>query len=180
MAEKDKNHRLFFALWPPEQVRGAIVETARPLLHDMTGRIMQPQNLHITLHFIGSVSGDKKDCLSEAARSIIAHPFELSLDRFGCFSKAKIFWMSTQNPPPELNRLHQNLGGVLSACDYQSDQRPYSPHVSLLRKYNAAAIEHPGFLINWQVDEFVLIESNSDADGVRYNVIERYPFKGEF
>ena len=171
-----KNHRLFFALWPSEQIRQAIVEAASPLLHDMTGRIMQPQNLHITLHFIGSVSGDKKDCLHEAAKSIIAHPFELSLDCFGRFSKAKIFWMSTQNPPPELNHLHQNLAEALFACDYQCDQRPYSPHVSLLRKYNTAEIEHPEFSINWQVEEFVLVESTQQKSGVNYQVIQNYPF----
>ncbi|NOQ87690.1 MAG: RNA 2',3'-cyclic phosphodiesterase [Gammaproteobacteria bacterium] len=174
MAVTDKKRRLFFALWPSVQVRESIVETVNPLLHEIAGRTILPKNLHITLHYIGSVNDDKKDCLHEAAQSIIADPFELSLDRFGHFSKAKIFWMAVQKLPPELSRLHQNLGKALSVCDFHSDHRPYSPHVSLLRNYKGRSIDYPEFSIKWHVDEFVLVESCSAADGVNYKVIERY------
>ena len=112
--------------------------------------------------------------MHEAAQSVFAEPFVLSLDGFGSFRKAKIFWMSAQKPPVELSRLHQNLGEALSACDYHSDQRVYSPHVSLLRKYNGAAMEYPEFSINWQVDEFALVESVQADFGVEYRVIETY------
>ena len=174
MEEKHKKRRLFFALWPSARVRESIVETSSPLLHEMTGRVMRPQNFHITLHYIGSATDDKRDCLHKAAQSIVAHPFEFSLDRFGHFSKAKIFWAAAQDIPPELSRLHQNLGKALSECDYHSDLRPYLPHVTLLRKCVNPVLEYEEFSISWHVDEFVLVESLQDGPAVRYQVIETY------
>jgi 2'-5' RNA ligase len=174
-----KTHRLFFALWPPAQVRESIVKTSAPLLDEMDGRIIQAKNLHITLHFIGSVTEGMKVCIDKSAQSVMAKPFDISLDCYGYFSKAKIFWMAAQALPPELSQLHQNLGEALSVCDFYSEQRPYSPHVSLLRKAGNTAIAFPEFSINWHVDEFVLLESSSDADGVSYKVIETYPIKDQ-
>jgi len=179
LAVKDKKRRLFFALWPTARVREAIVDMSSPFLHEMAGRIIRPQNLHITLHFIGSVSSDKKDCLHKAAQSVIASSFNLCLDGLGHFSKAKIFWMAAQNFPPGLSSLHQNLGEALAACDFHGDQRVYSPHVSLMRKFKERSINYPEFSISWQVDEFVLVESCSGAGGVNYKVIERYPLQGQ-
>ncbi len=179
LVEQDKKRRLFFALWPPAQVRESIAKTADPLLRKIEGRTIRPDNFHITLHFIGSVSEDRKHCMHAAAQTIMAHPFELSLDRFGYFNKAKIFWMAAQKLPAELNVLHQNLGKALSACDFAGDQRPYSPHVSLLRKYKGRSIDYPEFSISWLADEFVMVESNAGIDGVSYKVIETYPLHGQ-
>jgi len=151
------------------------VETSRPLLREMDGRIIVPENFHITLHFIGSVSDEEKDCLHQAARKVTFQPFDISLDDFGFFNKAKIFWMGMQAAPAELSRLHENLGEALSACDYQPDLRPYSPHVSLLRKVRKTPVEYQPFSINWHVDEFVLVESLSSPEGVNYKVIKKYP-----
>ena len=175
MAVKDKKRRLFFALWPSAKVRQSIAETAAPLLHGMDAGIIAPEDFHITLHFIGSVTDEEKDCLHQAARKVTFQPFGLSLDCFGFFDKARVFWMGMQAAPAELSRLHENLGEALSACDYQPDSRPYSPHVSLLRKARNSDINYQAFSINWHVDEFVLVESVSGPEGVNYKVIEKYP-----
>ncbi len=179
MAVKDEKRRLFFALWPSAKVRQAIAETACPLLHKMSARIISPGNFHITLHFIGSVTDEEKDCLHRAARTVTFEPFDLSLDRFGFFDKAKIFWMAAQNIPAELEQLHDKLGTAFSACDFQPDIRPYSPHVSLLRKARKIPVEYQPFTINWHVDEFVLVESVSTTGGVDYRVIEKYPLQNK-
>jgi len=177
LAVKNKKRRLFFALWPSVQVRESVVEAARPLVHEMDACAIAAKNFHITLHFIGSITDDVKDCVHQAARSVTFEPFDLSLDRFGFFGKAKIFWIAAQTMPAELKLLHKNLGAALSACDFQPDPRPYSPHVSLLRKVKTSAIDSPEFSINWHVDEFVLVESVSVPEGVDYKVIEKYPLQ---
>jgi len=155
------------------------VETSCPLLHEMDGRIIAPENFHITLHFIGSVTDEEKDCLHQAARRLTFQPFDLSLDNFGFFEKAKIFWMGLQTAPAELSHLHQNLAEAFLACDYPPDPRPYSPHVSLLRKAGKKPVAYQPFSISWHVDEFVLIESLSSPDGVKYKVIEKYPLQNK-
>ena len=120
-----KTHRLFFALWPSAQVRHSIVETFSQLPPPVKGRFMQAHNLHVTLHFIGSVTEDTRKCLHVAAQGLAAQGgirgFEFDLNCYGHFSKAKILWMGMQNIPTELFQLQKNLGVALSEC--RSEER---------------------------------------------------------
>ncbi|MBN4063353.1 RNA 2',3'-cyclic phosphodiesterase [Cardiobacterium sp. AH-315-I02] len=174
-----KTHRLFFALWPPAQVRHSIVETFSQLPPPVKGRFMQAHNLHVTLHFIGSVTEDKKDCLHVAAQGLDEQGgvkgFDIELNCYGHFSKVKILWMGVQNLPAELMQLQKNLGIALSGCGYQCDKRLYNPHVTLMRKCTKPIVVQQTFSIPWRVDEFVLVESTQDDSGVNYRVIEKYP-----
>lgn len=166
---------MFFALWPDEQVRFSIEETLSRMPSTSGGRVVPKHNLHITLHFIGSVTDERKDCLHAAAQSVKLPSFEFQLNHFGVFSKAKIFWMGCQHVPEELLQLNQSLGEALGQCGYQQEKRLYTPHVSLIRKYRMRLDDQPVFSIPWSVNEFVLVESIIDNHGANYQVIEKYP-----
>ena len=135
---------------------------------------MRPGNLHITLHFIGNVSEEKFDCLDQAAQAVKVEPFELVLDQYGYFYKAKTFWMGCHEIPQQLKKWYEILGCALSSCDYQIDKRPYAPHVTLMRKLNKPGIFEGFQPIWWRVNEFVLVESVSVDGGMEYRVVKRY------
>ena len=172
---KMKNHRLFFALWPSDQVRSSIVKTFSQLPQKINGSAMQAENMHITLHFVGSVAEEEKDCLHAAAQSVSAEVFQLELDRFGYFSRAKIFWMGCRELPVELTPLHNKLGAAIENCGYQQEKRAYTPHVTLMRKCSKPGSAQIEFSIPWSIEEFVLVESVTYKAGVSYQVIEKYP-----
>lgn len=141
----------------------------------LKGRIINPDNLHLTLHFIGNATTETLDCLHQAAQTVTSTPFQLNFDRYGHFYKARVFWMGCTQTPEALTYLYQDLGTALSQCDYTAESRPYAPHLTLMRKLNK-----PGELdifqaIPWQVNDFVLVESISTDHGVHYEVIQRYP-----
>ena len=169
-----KTHRLFFALWPSEQVRQSIVEVLSSLPPQVNGRVIQQQNLHATLHYVGQVAESTKDCMHAAAQSVKAEAFQLNLDRLGLFPKAKIFWMGAQNTPDQLMQLHVKLGTALEDCGFVTDERAFSPHFTLLRKCRGPVPENINFSIPWRVEEFVLVESITYKEGVKYQVLERY------
>ena len=175
MATDTQTRRLFFALWPDDQVRQSINEAFSAVSIPDSCRVIQPENWHITLHFVGQVRYQTKDCLHHAALAIKNQPFLINLDCFGCFKKAKIFWMGCQNLPVELAQLHKNLGVSLANCDYQNESREYKPHITLMRKCVTSVNSAEDFVIPWFVDKFSLIESISDSHGVNYQVIEKYP-----
>ena len=137
---------------------------------------MQPHNLHMTLHFVGSVTEDIKECMRMAATSIRADSFVCNLDCYGYFPRAKIFWMGCQDTPIELIHLHHELGTALKNCGYRDDKRVFTPHLTLMRKCVEAESLEAGFSIAWPVDEFALVETRSDKHGVNYQLIEKYPF----
>ena len=178
-----RTHRLFFALWPGDQVRHSVIETFSQLALNNKGRIIQPRNLHMTLHFIGSVTEDVKDCMQMAAQTVRSDPFEYYLDQFGSFRRAKILWMGCQKVSVELTQLHNKLAVALERCGYQSENRVFTPHLTLMRKYQGPlrnqmakqSAEQVDFSIPWFVNEFVLVESDTDKQGVIYQVIEKYP-----
>jgi len=169
-----KTHRLFFALWPSPQVRSNIEKAVHPVLHDLHGRITPIHDLHMTLHYVGSSTDEMRDCLHEAATSIKFTPFQLSLDHFGYFKKARVMWMGVNAIPAELDCLQKDLGDALSGCEFHGDKRPYTPHVSLVKKCTDPVQLYEGGAVVWTVEDFVLVESVPCDRGVTYQVLERY------
>ena len=176
--DESTTHRLFFALWPDNAVRRQLASLQRQL-PKKAGRPVPAGNLHITLHFLGAQSDEAMSCVREAARSVIAGTFGIQLDIFGYFRKAGIFWLGCRDTPEELNHLYRSLGDALIPCKYEPEARPYRPHITLLRKNHSPIVPFPEASISWQVEDFVLVESVSTPEGVRYEVLERYSLKSE-
>ena len=175
MTNNVKARRLFFALLPNDQVRSQIVENFSRIRQAKHGRVIQPHNLHITLHFVGSVTEDIKECMHVAATTIRADRFVFNLDCYGYFPRAKIFWMGCQETPDELTRLHKKLEAALENCGYRGEARSFTPHITLMRKCEQEEPLDADFSLEWPVDEFALVESRSDKHGVNYQLVEKYP-----
>ncbi len=170
------HQRLFFALWPDDAVRKQLHQrylTMQGLQGQ--GRPLQNANLHITLHFLGNVALDEIDCFIDRARRVITHAFSLKLTHTGYFKKPKIVWIGMDDVPQELSRLHASLAKQIRHCGFKPEQRPYCPHVTMARKVTRDPGDSEIQPITWQVDRFVLIRSESVAEGVRYRVKHSFP-----
>ena len=165
--------RLFFALWPQESVREETSDCVE-LLPGTGGRVVPRYNWHMTLHFIGNTTIAEKNCLHRQAKKVSAEPFKLCIDRAGYFKKPKVLWLGCQQPPVALFNLQKTLGRLISECEYQPETRPYSPHITLVRKVPGNPQITPLNSISWDVDRFVLIESVAELKGVRYQVLQEY------
>jgi 2'-5' RNA ligase len=175
MREK-KDVRLFFALWPEDEVRAQIASVLNQINLDRDQcRLVKNSNLHLTLHFIGNTSIADMKCLDLHARGFNAEPFEFRLDCSGYFKKPKVFWIGCQTVPQALYDLHENLAEQISQCAYKPETRPYSPHMTVARKFNELPGSIPFEPVLWQVDRFVLVGSISVSEGVKYEVVKSYP-----
>ena len=73
----------------------------------------------------------------------------------------------------ELKDLHQALKNISHGLGIHTEERPYKPHVSLLRnadKQPRTAIEP----MPWKVDRYCLIESKLKSEGVQYDILEEF------
>jgi len=175
MAEPAKNRRLFFALWPDDALRNEIVRQFEQMPQQrMHGKPMQAGNLHLTLHFIGNVDAATSRCLHRAAQTVRGDAFTLQLDTVGYFPQPKIFWMGCAHIPSAMQALHQQLADALLPCGYQAESRPFTPHVTLLRKLADPGEFVPFEAIHWPVKSFSLMESLSSSEGVLYRPLENY------
>lgn len=170
-----KDIRIFFALWPDEELRKQLQQTAELMTVTRPGRRVPIYNLHLTLHFIGNVSFDEMECLQHQARQLRADGFEFTIDCHGYFKKPRVAWLGCSEIPATVSVLQQKLGRRLQKCDYQPEKRRYNPHVTVARKINQSPGTFEFVPLNWQVDSFVLIESRATNSGVKYEVVETYP-----
>jgi 2'-5' RNA ligase len=168
--------RLFFALWPTPEVRDALAAEVRALPGGH-GRPHHPDDLHLTLVFVGAVADDIRPCIEAAGDGAGAGTFQLRLDEAGYWRRPRIRWCRPSVAPPELLGLVGQLEAAMRACGLEPEARPYRPHVTLARK--AAPLTHrllPAPVV-WTVDSFVLAASGSDSPP-RYRVLRRWPLQG--
>lgn len=163
--------RLFFALWPEPETRQTLADLSQSIAVNDCAWV-PPHNLHVTLVFLGSADAL---AIKQAACGITAPPFTLTFDRLSYWQKPRILCLTCQQDVPEAAwTLSSALETVAAQCDLRTDTRPYTPHITLAR--------HAGYLpeakiepLIWRAESFCLVESCSEADGVRYQVIERWP-----
>jgi RNA 2',3'-cyclic 3'-phosphodiesterase len=124
--------------------------------------------------FIGQFDQAKIPQLIDAAETFKMETFSLLLDRIGAFRNSKVVWVAPAETPPELILLVNNLQNALWQAGFGYDNKPFVPHVTLLRKARwcePADLHEP---IVWQTQGFALVQSFSETDGVRYEVLRRF------
>jgi len=172
---------LFLALWPDQAVREAVHACSKKLLVKKAGwhgRLVDIQNLHITLAFLGTVATDQLDCIKGASAQLHWQPFTLSLDHVGYWKRPRVCWLGSTEIPHQLTDMVQQLREGLLRCGFEADQRTYHPHLTLARKCRAPkAITLPMSLqeaLLWDVRCLALVSSVTDPAGVRYEIIDSW------
>ncbi len=176
-AAKPRLTRAFYALWPDDRVRQQLDACFRhsPYYTTETGHRYAPQNLHLTLHFLGNLDDYQLSCMRQQATMLTAPGFDLEISQFGCFKRAGVLWLAPEVAPHALRQLHDVLGKRLETCDYIPDNRPFRPHITLQRKFRKSIVDYHIEPIHWHVTEFALVVSNARQGGVVYEIDSRYP-----
>jgi 2'-5' RNA ligase len=168
-----KPRRLFLALWPDAGERAQLDALTRSL---PGGRKIPPDNLHLTLVFLGATADERLLCYTQALRDLTVPTLTLGLDRLAYWSRSGILWLGASRMPPELPDLVQDLNRRLETCGFSPERRPFQAHVTLARDFTGptppAVQEQP---LLWQTGQVVLAESLQTGQGVRYAVLARWP-----
>jgi 2'-5' RNA ligase len=161
-------------LWPAAGTADALHAVAHDAHRSCGGRLTRRETLHLTLAFLGDIPAARLPDAEAAAVSVGGAPFELLLDRLGCWKH--ILWAGGDSPP--LAALAEGLAARLRRAGFRLEERPFAAHVTLLRDARCPAVPAMAETIVWRVTEFVLAESRSDAAGARYEIIGRWPLVG--
>jgi 2'-5' RNA ligase len=177
MSDKFNNvaERLFFALWPDNNIREHLHRLSQQTTQGVSGRLIPADNLHVTLVFIGDVDKLTKQCMQRVAATVQSKRFSLSLDKLGYWKKPRIFWLGASEIPVALSTLVTQLATGLQGCGYHPESRPYQVHITFMRDA-VSVIQLPTIVpLAWQVNDFCLVRSVTERGGARYHVIERWP-----
>jgi RNA 2',3'-cyclic 3'-phosphodiesterase len=166
-ASTPESLRLFFALWPDDATRTALLA----LQAAMRGRLVPYDNLHLTLAFLGQQQAAALPALKDVLAHVPPSPLQLTLDRAGYFTRNRVVWVGMHDTPDALLTLQQELIQDLQrhAVAFRQEHG-FKPHVTLAR--DAALPADLVFTpIVWHAREIALVQSVTDADGTRYSVL---------
>ena len=170
-----RRSRVFFALWPDEDVRDALAALACAAQAQCGGRAMAREKVHLTLFFVGEIESTRIAELETVAASLRTERFALVLDRLGYWRHNHIVWAGASACPPALASLAVDLKAALARVDIVGEDRLFAPHITLVRNAARAPATTAFAPCAWRAREFALVESRPVAGGVRYDVRARWP-----
>lgn len=189
--------RLFVALEIPAAVRDNLAAQIKELrdssapLADKRPRWVRPENLHVTLKFIGEVAPDRLDSISRALSAIRSDaPVDLQFRGLGFFPDEKyprVLWAGL-SASANLPMLAVDIDGALKAQGIAPDKRTFTPHLTLARfeppglheKLRAAIQKKSDREFGaFQARGFHLIESKLKLTGAEYASLAAFRFTSE-
>ena len=119
-----------------EQLR--VLEDSLRAKLNMPASWVKPDNCHLTLKFLGNVTQQKLAQVAAALNAVAQEtsPFYLELDGLGVFPNIRhprILWVGLAGDISQLLILHKNIDHALSRLGFSSENRPFSPHLTLCR-----------------------------------------------
>lgn len=176
MSTSPESERLFFALWPPDEVRAKLAELQGSLM-SFRGRATQAAQLHLTLLFLGAVAPERRSCLEAYASSMAVPPFDLILDTLGYWPRPQIVWLGNAAIPEPLRQLVNGLREGATHCGGAVEARPFRVHLTLMRKVPPRPRPPRGMVpaLRWPVREFRLMRSQLRPGGSEYSVVRAWP-----
>ncbi|RJP30505.1 MAG: RNA 2',3'-cyclic phosphodiesterase [Actinobacteria bacterium] len=186
--------RLFVAADITDEIRELISDAMRGLQGEgMNARWVKPENLHLTLKFIGEYGEDGLDRLSNELRVAAerSKPFTAVLTGCGAFPsprKARILWVGMHGGVEEASKVARKLDARLEKVGVKREQRPFRGHITLARLRQAwdctAVLESMNrgmeglHNMPFRVEEIVLYRSMLEPQGPIYTALERMTLGG--
>ena len=177
MTEKIRHKRLFLALWPDEITRNKLVKIQKHFAgkRQAKARPIVPENIHITLHFLGSVDEAIVEPLCVLLDEVKANAFNLDIDRWGYFPRPQVLWLGAEQIPCALSDLVESTAACVKSVLPEYRYKKFIPHATVYRR-----ARHPGDIepfepVAWHIDRYVLVESITRAEGVEYRISREWP-----
>jgi 2'-5' RNA ligase len=181
--------RLFGALEIPAAVRDNLATLIKELRNlDPKSRWVRPENLHVTLKFIGEAPPDKLNAIRSALGGVRAeHSIGMDFRGLGFFPNEKhprVLWASAE-ASTHLKSLAADIDHALEILGVPREQRPFTPHLTVARFPSPRIPEKLRNAIQQNIarefgslrtSEFHLIESKLKPSGAEYTRLASISF----
>jgi 2'-5' RNA ligase len=153
---------------------------------------VRPDNLHLTLKFLGEVGDTVLGPVADVIGSVVAghRPFRLECAGLGAFPQprtARVVWVGIREGAEELTRLHARLDAALEPLGFRREQRPFTSHLTLGRVRGPGRLEQLATAVTSMpaeplgemlLDRIDLMRSELRPEGARYSVLREFPLEG--
>ncbi len=181
--------RLFVALEIPVAVRDNLLTLIKDLRTlDPKPRWVHPENLHVTLKFIGDAPPDKLDAIRSALSSVrTEQPVELNFRGISFFPDEKyprLLW-ANMDASPNVRSLAASIDEALEKLGFPREERSFTPHLTLARFRSPGIPESLRAAVRqnmtrefgaFRSNEFHLIKSKLTPSRAEYARLASFPF----
>ncbi|MDR0490500.1 MAG: RNA 2',3'-cyclic phosphodiesterase [Oscillospiraceae bacterium] len=107
-----------------------------------SGNFTLPENLHLTLSFLGECSARQASAAKSAMDAVSFEAFDASIERIGRFGRGEgeSLWFAALRETKPLLDFQRDLADELSASGFDLDRRKFSPHITLGRRVITTAV----------------------------------------
>ena len=115
----------------------------RQVLGDSLVRWVHPQNVHLTLKFLGDVAPSNLDLIHQMLVTEASQfaAFDVQVEGLGSYPnsrRARVLWVGL-NAPAELASLQSAIEAATARLGYESEERGFSPHLTIGRVRQSAS-----------------------------------------
>jgi len=179
--------RTFIAVGISDEVREKIAQIQAELKKgEPDVKWVEPENLHITLKFLGEVSEDKLPGLIEKTRLAASgiSPFRVHIIGLGSFpslTSPRVVWVGVKTGKNELRNLSERVEGNLSDLGFAKEKREFSAHLTIGRvrsgRKKEKLVKKIEEFANYDVGEFsvdkvAIMESQLSSKGPAYKIVK--------
>jgi len=112
------------------EVQDKLVKTGADL------KLVEPQNIHITMRFLGDIKPAMVDSVHEAMEKVPFSAFNCEIKGLGVFPDlryTRVIWAGIRKGADELQRVFNELEPNLRQLGFRPDPKGFSPHLTLAR-----------------------------------------------
>ena len=187
--------RCFVAIELPTRVREQLADLQARLQElDRFVRWTRPEQIHLTLKFLGEVPDGQVPDICSALIEAAAHlqPPTINVRDVSCFpgnnrARARVVWAGVAGPPPELVACYETLERAFADLGYPPEKRAFKPHLTIGRSRQPEGAREIRSLLspaqNFRCEPFVateltLFQSVLGHHGPTYTVLTHATFRG--
>lgn len=159
-------------------------ETLRQQIPAKVVRWVPPENLHLTLKFLGDTPKDKITELQEALQKAVSQQrkFALKAVGVGCFPNVKrprVVWVGLEGDVVELKTLVEQIENAIAPLGFPTEKRPFSPHLTIGRVKEVEdrqigqilAAFKAGEIAAWANGKVSLMQSILQSSGAEHTIL---------
>lgn len=153
-------------------------------------RATDPEQVHVTLQFLGDVDEGQVDDVAEALERAVAGsgvgPFEAKFGGLGVFPSLEyvsVIWVGVRAGGQQLTALHDAIEARTTELGFEPDDHEFTPHVTIARMDHAGGKEHVQRRVRegdptvgtLAITDVRLTESHLGPDGPTYETVATVP-----
>lgn len=185
--------RLFAAVFPPAPIVAGLQTTVAALGRQLPARAVRwtrPEQIHLTLHFLGAIESGRVPGIESALRDACGghERHKVRVAGLGCFpnrSRPRIIWAGLAGDLRPVGNLKKAIDAALLACGCAGEDRPFQAHLTLGRVApldaaerrqlaEALAREQDRDFGEWEVGRVDLMRSVLSPQGAAYSVLQTF------